>query len=459
MQDKYKSYKEELERILKPDKSFDLIRRRMKSKSGRSMTFFYIDGFTKDMVMQKMMEYFIKVETVEDLTVNIPYVEVELTDSIDTAVRMVLSGSAALLAEGIDKIIILDTREYPVRSIQEPENDRVLRGPRDGFCETLIFNTALIRRRVRDPDLVMDVKNIGEKSRTDVVLCYIEGRANADFVKKVSDKLDNMKIGSLNMTSESIAELLVPNRRWNPFPKLRYTERPDAAAAMLMEGSVLILCDNNPSAIMLPVSIFDFAQESDDYYFPPFIGTYLRILRQIVFFATIFLSPVWYYLAENDHILPRSLEFLAVSKEDYAVPLFWQFILVELAIDGLKMASLNTPSSLSGSLSVVSGLILGEYAVEAGWLVSEVILYMSFVSLANFTQPSFELGYAFKFSRIFMLICTALFGLYGLVGGAVVMVVFIACNKTVDGNRGYLYPLIPFNARALKRLFLRAPLK
>ncbi|MBR4293098.1 MAG: spore germination protein, partial [Clostridia bacterium] len=176
MQDKYKQYKEEMERILKVDKSFDLIRRRMKSKSGRSMTFFYIDGFTKDMVMQKMMEYFIKVETVEDLTVNIPYVEIELTDDIDTAVRMVLSGSAALLAEGIDKIIILDTREYPVRSIQEPENDRVLRGPRDGFCETLIFNTALIRRRVRDPDLVMDVKNIGEKSRTDVVLCYIEGR-------------------------------------------------------------------------------------------------------------------------------------------------------------------------------------------------------------------------------------------------------------------------------------------
>lgn len=455
----YARFTAELDNILRPDDSFDIIRRVMSCKSGRELTFYYLDGFTKDVVMQKLMEYYLDVSSDTDIVVNTPYVEVEVTGELDTAVRMMLSGAAVMAADGLDKLVILDTREYPTRSISEPESDRVLRGPRDGFCETLIFNTALIRRRVRDPNLVMSIKTVGALTRTDVVLCYIKGRANGDFVRSVSEKLDSIKIGALNMPSESLAELLVPHRKWNPLPKIRYTERPDTASAMLMEGSVLIICDNTPSVMMLPVSIFDFVQESDDYYFPPFVGTYMRIIRQLVFLVTIFLAPVWYLLASKPELLPDGLAFLAVSDEGYAVPLFWQFIIVELTIDGLKLASLNTPSSLAGSLSVVSGLILGEYAVDTGWLVPQVILYMAFVTMANFTQPSYELAYSFKFARILMLTGTAVAGIWGFAATFAASLAFAALNKTVDGSRGYLYPLIPFNARAMKRLLFRAPLQ
>jgi len=458
VESKYDRYREVLDTVLIPEGSFDLIKKTMYFKLGEA-SFYYIDGFVKDVVMQKLMEYLLKATSPGEITDNIPYVEVEKTSDTDVMIKMVLSGATVLIIDGFEEAIILDTREYPVRAISEPENDRVLRGPRDGFTETLIFNTALIRRRVRDPNLRMEIFTVGDLTQTDVVLCHIAGRSDEKFVSKLREKLKNLKIGALNLGHQSLSELLCGKTAWNPFPRVRYSERPDSASAMLMEGSVLLLCDNYPAAMILPTSIFDFLQETDDFYFPPLVGSYLKLLRLAVFLMTIFFSPIWFLLASNPHWLSEGLAFLAVGENNCTVPLFWQLILVELVIDGLKLASLNTPSSLAGSLSVVAGLILGEYAVEVGWLVPEVILYMAFVGIANFTQPSYEMGYAFKFMRLLMLIGVEVAGLWGLMAGFVIMVILIATNKTVDGSRGYLYPFIPWNSRAIKRLFLRVKLK
>ena len=329
-----------------------------------------------------------------------------------------------------------------------------MRGSRDGFVETLIFNTALIRRRIRDTAFTVEYVSAGDSSRTDIALCYMAGKADANYVKHLREKLCGIRTDSLVMGHRSIAECLIRTRWYNPFPKIRSTERPDAAAASILEGSVVILCDNSPEAMILPTTIFDFLQETDDYYFPPLTGTYLRLVRHFIFLFTVILTPLWYLALLHGESLPSWLLFL-VPKDPGAIPIICQLFLTEFALDGLKLASLNTPSALSNSLSVVGALLLGDFAVQVGLLSVDVIFYMAFVAIANFTQSSYELGYAFKYIRMLLLLLTAIFDVWGFIGGIVIAIVLVATNSTVNGKRNYLYPLIPFNGDALARLVFR----
>ena len=265
-----------------------------------------------------------------------------------------------------------------------------MRGARDGFVETLIFNTALLRRRIRTPKLRVIYKSVGKESKTDMAIVYIEGKTNPKYVEYLEKKLDAIDTDCLPMGHESLAECLIGRRWYNPFPKIRSTERPDAASAQLAEGSVLLLCDTSPEAMVLPTGILDFLQETGDYYFPPFTGTYLRVVRHVIFWLTLFLVPLWYLFVTEPWLLPKWLEFV-LPRTEGRIPLIFQLFLVEFMIDGLKLASMNTPSMLANSLSVVGGLILGDFAVDIGWLIPEVILYMAFVTIANFAQPSYEL--------------------------------------------------------------------
>ena len=447
-----------MDAVLVPEASFDLIRRRMPF-AGREATFYYIDGLVKDETMLKLMQTLLSLQelpaTAKALAEeSIPYVEVETTADPSRTVTMVLSGGVAALIEGYGEAVLIDARTYPVRGVEEPESDRVMRGARDGFVETLIFNTALLRRRIRDPRLRIVYKSIGRTSRTDVALAYIEGEADADYVRRLSEKLDAVDTDCLPMGRQSLAECLIGKRWYNPFPKIRATERPDTAAAEIAEGRVLIFCDTTPEVMLLPTSIFDFLQETGDYYFPPLTGSYLRVVRHIIFWLTLFLVPLWYLGVMHPAHVPPWLSFV-VPRDTGALPLVLQLYLVEFVIDGLKLASMNTPSMLANSLSVVGGLILGDFAVNIGWLIPEVILYMAFVSIANFTQASYELGYAVKFMRMLLLGVTALFSAWGFVLGSVGILVLVASNETVGSRRAYLYPLLPFNGRALCRLLFR----
>ena len=447
------------DRVLRVRESFDLIRKDLAIGQAR-MTLYYIDGLIKDGVMQKLMTHFLALQKFPAsaqafVESALPYVEADVTSSVDTLVQMLLSGAAILLASTFGgEAIVVDARTYPARDTAEPEGDKVMRGARDGFVETLIFNTALIRRRIRDPRLSMSYLTVGKSSRTDVVVCYMEGRADPDLVARVKEKLSAIDTDALAMGHESLAEVLIKKRWYNPFPKIRYTERPDTAAAQLLEGSVLVLCDTSPQVMILPTSIFDFMQETNDFYFPPLTGTYVRLVRHMVFWLTLFLTPTWYLLVRNPTYLPDWLSFV-IPTEVGRIPIVAQLLLTEFIIDGLRMASLNTPNMLSNSLSVVGGLILGDFAVSIGWLIPEVILYMAFVAIANFTQRSYELGYAFKFMRIGLLVLTALFNFWGFGAGVVAIVILLLTNVTVTGKRHYLYPLIPFDGRALKSLLFR----
>ncbi len=443
--------------------SFDVLHKQLKIGNGE-LSLFFIDGFAKDAVLQKLMMHFISLKDVtgtarDYMTKNLPYIETDVSEDLDTMITAVLSGCTLVLGSSFGAAaIIVDTRTYPARTTEEPEGDRVMRGARDGFVETLIFNTALIRRRIRNPSLTMQYFSIGSDSRTDVVMCYMSDRADERYVKTLEKKLRSVKTDSLVVGHESLKECLVKNRWYNPFPKVRTTERPDVASAQLLEGSVLIVIDNSPEVIVLPVSIFDFMQESNDFYFPPLTGTYIRLVRYVVFFFTLIMTPVWYLMTRYPELVPSFLSF-AMPEESGKLPIIVQLLLVEFIIDALRLASLNTPNMLNNSLSVVGGLILGDFAVDIGWLIPEVILYMAFVAISNFTQRSYELGYAIKFLRIFLLIMTGIFGFWGFCAGAVIIVILLVTNSTLNGKRNYLYPLIPFNGRALLSLIVRVKKK
>ncbi|MBO5797667.1 MAG: spore germination protein [Clostridia bacterium] len=448
--------------LLRVSASFDVVLRDW-TVADSPAAIVFIDGMVKDETMSKMMQFFSSIKKEDRQKLGdakafaakfVPYTEVEVTGDADTVVTAVLSGQLALLMDGYDEAILIDVRTYPVRGVEEPEADRVLRGAHDGFVETLVFNTALIRRHLRDPRLTMEYQQVGSVSKTDVVMCYLDGIAPEKHIKKLREKLQSITIPSLTMGQESLVECLFRSQQWyNPFPKVRYTERPDAAAAAVAEGRILVIVDNSPAVLILPSAIFDFVQDTNDYYFSPPVGTYLRLVRILVFGFTIFVTPVWFLLITNPDLIPPWLEFIRI-KQPNTVPVIVQLLLVEIMIDGLRLASLNTPSALNSAFGVVGALILGEFAVSAGVFVAEVLLYMAAVAVANFTQPSFELGYTFKLFRMLFLVLTALFGIWGFVGGVALMLTMMATTRTALGT-GYLYPVIPFNWLALKRLLMR----
>ncbi|MBQ8331271.1 MAG: spore germination protein [Clostridia bacterium] len=452
-----------LNKTLRVKENFDVLSKTLKFANGE-VTLYYIDGFVKDTVMQKMMMHFLSLKKMpssarEMMETAVPYVETDVTEDTALMVQMVLSGATLMIGETFGAAaIVIDSRTYPARETQEPEGDRVMMGARDGFVETLIFNTALIRRRIRNPALTMQYMTVGSDSKTDVVLCYMADRADLNYVETLKKKLTKIQTGSLTVGHQSLSECLIKRRWYNPFPKIRTTERPDSATAQLMEGSVLILIDNSPQVMVLPSTIFDFMQESNDFYFPPLTGTYIRIVRYAVFFLTLIITPAWYLMLEYPDFIPQWLTF-AFPEETGKLPIVVQLLLVEFIIDALRLASLNTPNMLNNSLSVVGGLILGDFAVDVGWLIPEVILYMAFVAIANFTQRSYELGYAIKFLRIMLLILTAIFGIWGFAGGFLLVTVLLATNSTVNGKRNYLYPLIPFHGKALLSLLVRVKKK
>ena len=455
----YSSNLAKLKAAMRSDESFDLVQRNLVINS-RKAALFFIDGFIKDDIIEKILEFFYKNLTDENFSSAryfshsaVPYVEVEISDDIKKISVNVLSGFAALLIEGFDKVILLDTRTYPQRSTAEPDNDKVLMGSHDGFVETLILNTALIRRRIRTPDLTVKAFQIGSQSQTDIALVYMNSKVDKAFLKKLTARINQIDVPSLTMNQQSFIEALYKYKWYNPFPKVKRTERPDTAASAILEGNIVILVDNAPNALLLPTSIFDVLEEADDYYFSPIVGTYLKLARYAIAIISAFITPVWLLALQNPEFVPQFFRFVLLD-EAQNIPVFWQLILMEVAIDGLRLASLNTPNSLTTPLSIIGAIALSEFAVESGWFSMEAILYMALVTVANYTQPNYELGYSIKFCRILMLVLTYAFNFWGFIAAFIINLLLLCFNRTLSG-KSYLYPLIPFNAHEFLRKIVR----
>ena len=449
-----------LDALLGVGRSFDAVARDLYAGRRRCRVYL-IDGYGDGAVLERVLGHLISLpSTIEAQTMQefidryVSYAQANAETGLEAAVTAVLGGKALLLAEGFPACALLDAKQFPARGVEEPSSGKVLRGAHDGFIETLTVNAALLRRRIRDPRLTLEGFQISESSHADVALCYLEHAVDRKLLGELRRKLDAIDLRSVSMSQETVAEAMMKPQWWNPLPKVRYTERPDVAAACVMEGDIVLLVDNSPAAMLLPTSFFDFVQEANDFYFPPLVGSYLRILRYVVFLLTLFITPVWYALIKTSST-EGALHFLAIA-EDYEVPLLVQLLFAEFIVDLIKLTSLNTPSIFSNSFSMIGALVLGDFAVQAHWLVPEVLAYMAFVAIANFAQPSYELGYAFKLLRLMLLLLVAALDFAGLALGTAVILALLATTKPIAGG-SYLYPLVPFDRAALRALLLRRP--
>ncbi|MGN0374924.1 MAG: spore germination protein [Butyrivibrio sp.] len=445
--------------IVGPERNFDIINKRMVI-GGRLAEFFMIDGFVKDEIMEKLFESFSAIQeadmpkTAEEFINTVPYNEVSIQKSYENASEDLLKGMTCMFVEGYPCAIMIDCRSYPSRSVSEPWKNRSLRGSRDGFVETIVSNVALLRRRIRTPDFCTLACKVGTMSNTDVVFAYIQGKADEKLLNSLMDRLKKSTVEAATMNIESLAEVLLPGAYINPFPKFKYSERPDSAAAAIFDGNIVVLVDNSPAVLIVPTSIFDVMEEADDFYFPPLTGTYIKWSRYLMTIASLIITPLWIMFLKNPSWLPASLQFVLIEEGGSTVPVIWQLLILEFAIDGLRLAAVNTPTLLSTPLSVIAGIVVGEYAVSSGWFDSECMLYMAFVTMGTYTQTSYEIGYAIKFFRIILLVLTWFFGLWGFIGGLVLLVLTISFNRTIS-QKSYIYPVIPFNWNMLKRKIFR----
>lgn len=447
---------------LKVGKGFDVLER-VFTVHDTTFYLYFLDGFVKDTGLEYVRRdmnnadksVYENLSEAKDIAEKaISSVEVSTENDIEKLVAAVLSGQTILLGPNLSDALIIDLRTYPDRGTEEPERERVLRGSHDGFVETLVANTTLIRRRIRDPHLIFDMNSIGSMSKTDVVIGYMENKVDKKALYQVKEAIKSLDVEALTMGDQSLVEAIHSYSSFNPFPKARYTERPDVAAAHLMEGKVIILVDNTPTALILPSNIFDFMQSIDDYYLPVITGNYLRFIRYLVFITNLFISPLFVLITDNPQwVTGGALKFL-LPDVPYTIPIFLQFIILEFALDGLNLASLNTPNALGTSLSIIGGLVLSDFAIDTGWFIPHTILYMAAIALSSFTQTSIELTYAFKFSRLFLLVLTGFFGLWGFIIGFILIIILMACTKTFT-NQPYLYPLCPFDGPVLKHLLFR----
>lgn len=459
-----KNYQENVDYLNKelgvPD-CFDIVLREM-SIGGKRVAIYSVNGMVHTQVASMIIDALIDLER-SDLIVNaleklvkgrIVNLQVSEVQTMDKVFYFMLSGPMAIFVEGQDKAIIVDARTYPARTPQEPDIERVTRGSRDGFTETLVMNTALIRRRLRDPKLRMKLVQVGGRSKTDVCIAYIEDITNLDLVQKIQKDIQGIKIDGIPMAEKSVEEFILGSKFWNPYPRVRYTERPDVAAIHLLEGYVILIVDTSPSVMIAPSTFWSHVQHAEEYRQEPVVGAYLRWIRFAGIFAALFLLPLWLGAALNPQLLPDWLSFIGVTKPA-KVSLLIQVILAEVGVDLLRLGTIHTPGPLGTALGLIAAFMLGDIAVKVGLFTPEVVLYIAIVSVGTFATPSYELGLANRLSRLFMVIMTGLFNFIGFGIGAAA--VFFLLWRTKSFCVPYLWPLLPFDYKAMKRILVRAP--
>lgn len=441
--------------------SFDIVFREI-TIGGKKAAIYSVNGMVDTHVASYVLNSLLGLEHSE-LVVNtleklmkghIVDLQVSNAESMDKVLYFILSGPMAIIIDGQDKAIIVDARTYPGRQSQEPDIERVTRGSRDGFTETLVFNTALIRRRLRDPKLRMKLAQVGERSKTDVCIVYIDDITNPEMVEKIEKEIRGIKIDGIPMAEKSVEEFILGSKFWNPFPRVRYTERPDVAAIHLLEGHVIVIVDTSPSVIIAPVTLWHHVQHAEEYRQEPIVGAYLRWVRFFGIFGSVFLFPLWLAAANNPDILPEALKFIG-PREPGTISLFIQVLMAELGIDMVRMAAIHTPSPLATALGLISALMIGDIAVKVGLFSPEVVMYAGIVAVGTFTTPSYELAMANRLVRIFLDIMVGFFNFLGLIVG--VILVFVLLLRTKSFGIPYMWPLIPWDGKALGTILVRSP--
>jgi stage V sporulation protein AF len=389
------------------------------------------------------------VEVIEN---RINHQQVSHVKNLDEVADKVLSGLIVFLIEGEEEGLVVDVRSYPGRTPQEPDTEKVIRGSRDGFTENIIVNTALVRRRIRDERLRNEIMQVGERSKTDICISYIEDVADPGLVKLIKKELNSIDTDGLTMADKTVEEFIV-KQGFNPYPLVRYTERPDTAASHLLEGHVIIMVDTSPSVIITPTTMFHHVQHAEEYRQAPAVGTFVRWVRFVGILASLFLLPLWLLFVLEPHLLPKPISFIGPN-EVTNIPVVVQIFLADIGMEFLRMAAIHTPTPLSTAMGLIAAALIGQIAIDVGLFVPEVILYVAIAAIGSYATPSYELSIANKLARLFMLILVAIFHVPGLIAGGTLYVLFLANIKSL--NTPYLWPFLPFDPIAFFKIIIRS---
>lgn len=323
----------------------------------------------------------------------------------------ILSGQVTFITKS-GYCYVAELRDYPGRSPEEPDNEKVIRGSRDGFTESISQNTALIRRRIRNSNLRFELHKISKIGQTDVAITFMKDIANEDMLEKLRQRLEQIHHDGLTMADKSLEEWLF-KQKFHPVPFVRYTERPDIAAAHLLEGHIAIIVDTSPSVILVPATVFHLLQHAEEYRQAPAVGTFVRFMRYFGSIMGLLLLPLWYVFVTNESILPDALSFLGAEEKSH-VPLLLQILIADIGIEFLRMAAIHTPSPLSTAMGLVAGVIIGQIAIDVGLFSAEVVLYTAVAAILIFIIPSYELSISIKIFRLLLLIMAGIWGVNGL---------------------------------------------
>lgn len=449
--------------LLPIGKSFDLITRKL--YLGDTKAFFMtINGMCRTEVLQQIFSdlqnpVYMKDTTVDNIhtyvSAKIGYTQVELSNDVNKILRQLLSGPSILLIDGFAQAIIMDVRSYQTRSVEEPDTEHVTKGARDGFVETMLFNTNLIRRRIRSTQLTFELLSVGSDSQTDIAISYVGNLVDKDMLDNIRNTLNHLHISALTMGFKSLEELLVRKRWFHPMPAIHNTERPDVACSYLLEGHILIIVDNSPSVLILPCSLFQFTQSPADYYNNPLTGCYFRLVRFLCIPISLFLMPLFYLIAAYYPEFATQMRLLSSPDQSWLELTIFVFA-AEFLLDLFKYSCAHSASRFSGSLSIIGGLIIGDVAVQLQWASTEILFYAAITLLTTLSLASLELGNSLRIYRLFLLIFTAFWGIWGFGIGTAFVLLSLVTTPTF-GGLSYLWPLIPFQWKALKTLLFRYP--
>ncbi|MCM3114691.1 spore germination protein [Neobacillus sp. MER 74] len=439
-------------------KSFDFGVRKLKILK-KDVHIYYVNGLCDSRFVIELIEELVEINDHEKLSSDFFKVienrlinqSVEQATTLDYIVDKVLSGLVAVVLEGENTAFVVDVRSYPGRQPQEPDTEKVVRGSRDGFVENIILNTALTRRRIRDERLRFEMLKVGERSKADVALGYLEDVADPDMVNVIRKEIQAINTDGIPMADKTIEEFIL-KQGWNPFPLVRYTERADIAATHLLEGHVIIYVDTSPSVIITPTTYFHHVQHAEEFRESPAMGTFLRWTRFLGVLTSILLLPLWMLFVLEPSLLPERFSFIGPN-ETTNIPIIVQIFLADFGIEFLRLAAIHTPTPLSTAMGLIAAVLIGQIAISVGLFVPEVILYVAVAGIGSFTTPSYELSVANKIGRLTLLILVSLFHLPGFVIGATVFFLFLVKIRAL--NTPYLWPFLPFEPKGFLQIIVR----
>ncbi|MCI8541532.1 MAG: spore germination protein [Erysipelotrichaceae bacterium] len=429
--------------------SFDLVYRRVTIKE-RHCVLAFLSSLSDNALIADIVESIV-ITANHSLALTLYPGSVEAQKDPHKAITALLSGQCLVMVDGYDAYYCVETRHYPSRATGEPSVEKSVRGAHDGFVENIILNVGLIRRRIRDPKLRIVINREGVKTRTDIAYVYIEHLVDPDILTDFEHRLTTLDEREI-LSERNLCEQLY-GKTWNPYPHVRYSERPDICAIHLLQGYLVVLVDNSPSAMIIPTTFFEQSKQIEEYTQTTLVGTFTRIIRLTAILFSLYLMPLWIALVVDQNPTALQLPLQEVRILEFG----FQVIFADIVVEWIRQSLIHTPSVLSSIMSFIAVFVLGEMAVNFGVYTNEILIMVALCNIGNLLTPSYELSLANKVFRILIGLLALCFGQGGFCAGVLLHVIVLMSTKSIKFP--YLYPLIPFSYKECKKILLGAPIQ